>query len=324
MRRGVYYFVDSQGNWISLGGEYGAALRHYAELIGQQHAGNLGALFDRYLAEIIPGKAPRTQRDQQKQLELLRSAFGHLAPAELSAKLIIRYRNARGQKSQTQTNQELALLSHICTMAVEWEVMEHNPCRDVRKFRLKPRGHYIEDEDYRQMYKAAGKRLRVLMDLALLTGQREGDLLALRWQNVTDEGLKFAQGKTGKVLIVTWSAELRKVIARARQITPQGECVVSTQHGAPYSIDGFQSLWRRAKARAALARPFHFHDLRAKSASDDALTASSERLGHADSRITQRVYMRAPRRVKPLNIGHTAKYWTDASRGTRKNKIKTA
>lgn len=305
-RRGKYYFAHPDGRWIPLGADYGTALRAYADVIGERRINTLSDLFDRYAAEILPGKAPRTQRDQTAQLELLRTAFGHLKPEELTPRLVIRYRNARGQKSQTQANQELALLSHICVTAVEWEAMRSNPCRDVKKFRLAPRDHYVEDGDYRLMRASAGPRLRVLMDLALLTGQREGDLLALRWEQIEKDGIRFRQSKTGKALIVGWSKDLRRVIAQARQIKPRGETVIGTQDGAAYTIDGFQSLWRRTRNRAkeaGLMRPFPFNDLRAKSASDDALAAASERLGHADAKITERVYRRAPRKVKPLNIG---------------------
>lgn len=305
-RRGKFYYAHPGGEWIALGDDYGNALRKYADILGQRPIGSMSDLFDRYLLEIIPGKAPRTQRDQIKQLELLRTAFGHLKPAEVSPRLVIRYRNAAGLRSQTQANQELALIKHICKCAVEWEILEFNPCREVSKFKLEQRDHYVEDGDYLAMRASASTRLQVLMDLALLTGQREGDLLALRWDQIEKEGIRFRQGKTGKALIVAWSAELKRVIARARQIQPQCESVVGTQDGKPYSVDGFQSLWRRARTRAklkGLKRPFRFHDLRAKSASDDALLAASERLGHSSTAITDRVYMRAPRRVKPLNFG---------------------
>jgi hypothetical protein len=46
---------------------------------------------------------------------------------------------------------------------------------------------------------------------------------------------------------------------------------------------------------------FQERDLRAKVASDsDTLQEASQRLGHADSAITQRGYRRKPVRVQPL------------------------
>jgi integrase len=326
-RRGKYYFAHPDGRWIPLGDEYGAALRAYSEVIGQQPIGSLSDLFDRYAVEILPKKAPRTQRDQFAQLELLRGAFGQLKPHELTPRMVIRYRNARGQKSQTQANQELALLSHICVTAVEWEALESNPCRDVKKFKLEPRDRYVEHADFTAMRASAGPRLRVLMDLALITGQREGDLLSLRWEQIEKDGIRFKQGKTGKALIVTWSSDLRKVVARARQIEPRGETVVATSEGKQYSTDAFQSLWQRARARAKKAgfeRTFPFNDLRAKSASDDGLALASQRLGHSDTKITERVYRRAPRKVQPLNIGRADLFGHRKESKGRKRKAQTA
>lgn len=322
-RRGKYYFVRPDGKWVPLGPDYGTALRAYADLAEPKPIGSVSDLFDRYAIQILPKKAPRTQKDQTMQLELLRTAFGGLRPGELSPRLVIRYRNARGQRSRTQANHELALLSHICVTAIEWEVMESNPCRDVVRFKLPPRDHYVEDADYRFMRAAAGKRLQVLMDLALLTGQREGDLLALRWEQVEKDGIHFRQGKTGKRLIVGWSQALRRVIAAARKIKPASGNVVPTMDGKQYTTDGFQSLWRRARDKAkesGLERPFPFNDLRAKSASDDALVAASARLGHADSKITQRVYRRAPSKVRPLDIGRAGKLLGAKRKKTGKRK----
>jgi hypothetical protein len=49
----------------------------------------------------------------------------------------------------------------------------------------------------------------------------------------------------------------------------------------------------------ALAERFTFHDLRAKSASDDELEVATERLADGDPRTTQQVYRRKPRRARP-------------------------
>lgn len=323
LRRGVHYYVDpATEKWLPLGRDLATALARYGVIAGPHAVHTMADLLDRYLLEVLPKKAPRTRLDQARQLPRLRAAFGHLTPDQLTARLVIRYRNLRAQRSRTQANQELALLSHVCAMAVEWEILERNPCRDVKKYRLPARDHYVTDAAFVAVYREAGPRLRVFMELALLTGQREGDLRALKWEQVGKEGIEFRQGKTGKRLIVTWSPALRAVIARARRIRPQGPAVVSTRAGRAYNQSAFSSLWRRVTARATAqgAGPgaaFRFHDLRAKSASDDSLAAASARLGHADARITQRVYRRAPDRVKPLDIGR-GRTILDADRRARR------
>lgn len=70
-----------------------------------------------------------------------------------------------------------------------------------------------------------------------------------------------------------------------------------------------RSNWHRLMTKATtpgekgeppvLAERFTFHDLRAKSASDDELEAATERLAHDDPRTTQKVYRRKPRRARP-------------------------
>jgi hypothetical protein len=53
-------------------------------------------------------------------------------------------------------------------------------------------------------------------------------------------------------------------------------------------------------ARPTLGERFTFHDLRAKSASDDELAVATERLARDDPRTTQKVYRRKPRRARPV------------------------
>jgi len=302
--RGKYYFADPDTEkWIPLGADLTTALAQYAKLRGPNPLHSMADLFDRYVLEVLPHKAARTQHDQLHQMPKLRAAFGHLLPGELTPRLVIRYRNARAQRSKTQTNQELALLSHVCAVAIEWEAMEWNPCRDVKKYRLKPRDAYVEDALYLAAYRKAGERARAFMDLALLTSQREGDLRRLAEKDLDKEGMAFRQGKTGKRLIVIWSPALRAVVARARRIEPHGSTLISTRDGKPYGQSAFSSMWQRLMARLDREQRFRFNDLRAKSASDDSLAAATERLGHADPRLTQRVYRRRPARVPPGYIG---------------------
>ena len=145
------------------------------------------------------------------------------------------------------------------------------------------------------------------MDMAVLTGLRPGDLLSLTRENLTDEGIEIVNSKTGKVLLIEWSADLRRVVKRAQQQKPQvRQSIICNKQGKPYTVDGFNSNWYRnirkavADSENALEEPFQFRDLRAKSASDDVLEAASRRLGHSNTEITQRVYRRKPDRVGPL------------------------
>jgi integrase len=168
------------------------------------------------------------------------------------------------------------------------------------------------------------------MDLATITGQREGDLLKLpaRDSNVyTDDGIVFHPGKSmrrhprhGKIIesvktvIVEWSPDLRTVIERARKLGPDIRAtLICNLQAEPFTESGFRANWQRLIQTALKGRkrkngvvtlapvlyePFTIHDLRAKSASDDEFDDAHDRLAHDDPRTTQAIYRRKPRRAR--------------------------
>jgi integrase len=142
-------------------------------------------------------------------------------------------------------------------------------------------------------------------------------------KQLTDDGIVFTIGKskrrhprhgkiveTSKRVILEWSPELRTVIERLKKLAPQiRPTLLCNLLGKPFTSDGFRSNWHRLMTNAmtpgdkgeppALTERFTFHDLRAKSASDDELDVATERLAHDDPRTTQKVYRRKPRRARP-------------------------
>ena len=151
----------------------------------------------------------------------------------------------------------------------------------------------------------------------LLTGLRRGDLLRLKVADCHDDGIHVQPHKTAhttrKRQIILWSDELRSAIedakaARAVHISPwifcnrDGGCYLDEATGL---ANGWDSLWQRYMARVLaetkVTARFTEHDLRAKCASDAAsLEHARQLLAHADARTTDRIYRRAPERVRPL------------------------
>ena len=54
-----------------------------------------------------------------------------------------------------------------------------NPCHELRRLHEEKRTRYVTDQEYLALYSIASDRIQCLMDLATITGQREGDLLKL-------------------------------------------------------------------------------------------------------------------------------------------------
>lgn len=268
----------------------------------------LADCFDRYQREVIPTLAPRTQKDYARHVALLRTTFGHMRPDELQPKHIGQFLDR--PKGKIQANRQVAVLSAVYSKMVgRWYVCDKNPCQHVERNPSKRRTRYITDEEFAAVRAISPLRVQLMMDLALLTGQRQGDLLTLPLKNVTDEGILFRQGKTGKRLLVAMSPALKDVVDRARKLVPQNEwgTVIRTSKdgGRPYTSEGFRALWQRVMNRAMkkklIPERYTFHDIRAKSVSDSKnIQEAFERAGHTSMAMTRGTYDRGVRKVTPL------------------------
>ncbi|ADE14129.1 integrase family protein [Nitrosococcus halophilus Nc 4] len=299
----TYFFVDRQGKWHNLGRDYHQAMVRYAEINTQPRPMmTLGQVMDRYQKEVIPKKAPRTQKDNLKQLVPLRAVFGHMPPNDLTPPEIYAYMDRRPPVS---ANREKALLSHIFSYAIRWGAAKDNPCRHVKRNTETPSGRYVDPEQYRLVYDVMPEVVQCAMDIALLTGLRQGDVLKLKRTDCKEEGLLVGTSKTGRTLMFSWTEDLREAINRAQNLpsTIATLWILHTKHGQPYTGDGFRTLWQKAMRKAIQegrldpSMRFAFKDLRTTAGSD---ASDDNLLGHEDRRTLYRHYKRKPLKVTPL------------------------
>lgn len=273
-------------------------------------------IFDRYEREVIPGLSERTQIDYRRIVGKLRAVFGDLRPEEIEPMHVGRLLEVpEGKKGKQAANRLVTILSTVLKLARgKWYLTKADPCKDVTRHRTGKRTRYVSDAEYKIVYDHASPRMKVAMDLALLTGQRQGDLIDLKWTEVHTIGVKredwvvyFQQGKTGKKVAVEISGQLEDVLARARKMIPQipRNYVLRTEEGLRYTRDGFRTNWQRlmkwSLKHGGLTLRFTFHDLRAKNISDSAsLEDAMKRAGHSSMAMTRGVYDRGVRRVKAL------------------------
>lgn len=266
----------------------------------------LNDVFDRYVRDVLPGLAPRTQKDYLDHIKKLRIEYGHREPNDLKPRDIGSYLDvAYGKISR---NRSIGVLSAIYTKAVgRWYVADRNPCIGVERNPSKPRERYITDEEYEAVYNVMPIRMKIAMELALLTGQRQGDILKLKWADIADDGITFRQSKTGQGRHVLFTDRLHAVINQARLLIPQlpREYVIRTEKGRRYTSEGFRAIWQRYMSKAlrtgALKERFTFHDIRAKTVSDESDVDTAQlRAGHTNKAMTLRVYSRKVRNVRAL------------------------
>lgn len=305
MRSGAYYFVDQAGKWLPLGKSYPEALAELAKHLQQlEPAGTIAALITRYEAEELPRVARATQVGRRQQFKVLRRVFGHMRAYQVEPHHVWNYYRKAGQT--VQARHEVAGLSVLLTFARHCGDMKTpNPCFGLQLQGAPPRARYVTDVEFLTVRDVAQPMIGFAMDLALLAGMDSGTIRSLERRHLTDTGIQFTRPKTGELQHIAWSEELRLTVQAILREAPQlRRALICTRQGKAYTSDGFQAQWQRTlrKAKkAGLADSFHFHDLRAKSASDDATDqGAADRLGHADVNLTRRVYRRLPRSAAAL------------------------
>jgi integrase len=322
-----YYYNGRDANGkrkeIPLGGDLDQAKVEWARLERRappKPSHLLGSLFDRYVKEIIPTKGLRTQSDNMKELKQLRKAFEKAPIDSITPQVVAQYRDARTAK--VRANREIALLSHMFTIAREWGLTSNaNPCFGVRRNKEKPRDYYAGDFVWNAVYTEAVQELKDAMDLAYLTGQRPADVLKVATTDLNAGFLMVKQGKTEKKLRLrledagvqsALSAFINDLQERRALSGIKTSRLITNTSGLRMSQQMLRNRWDEAREKAAikagadgdsslavLIRQFQFKDIRPKAASEIELTHASRLLGHSTEEMTKKVYRRVGEIVKP-------------------------
>jgi len=137
----------------------------------------------------------------------------------------------------------------------------HEPCeRAGRLYRGDRSEHVWTDADIAQFNKVASEPLRAALVLGLWTGQRQGDLLRLRWTAYNGRFIEVRQPKTKARVIIPTAAALRATL-RALRRRRKAATILTNSRGLPWTSSGFRASWRKACAAAGIAE-LRFNDLR--------------------------------------------------------------
>jgi integrase len=164
--------------------------------INEAQRSTLGDLIGRYLVEVTPKMKGATE-DTIRLKAIMRRPIAKWSMANLSAARIAAYRDERlKQVSGGTVIRELAYLSSIINHARrEWGINVSNPVQMVRKPQSpQARSRVLTNEEIVKLLKALepqGRRsywTKPVVQLALATAMRRGELLSLRWENIDLQG----------------------------------------------------------------------------------------------------------------------------------------
>jgi integrase len=103
----------------------------------------------------------------------------------------------------------------VLAKAIRWGAGRSNVVRTLERLPKNTRRRYVTDAEFSACQALAKPQLAIAMDLARLTGQRLGDLLRLRREQITDDGIVVRQGKTGAGVLIEMTPALQEAIDAA-------------------------------------------------------------------------------------------------------------
>lgn len=290
---------------------------------------SIGLLLDRYGAEVVPTKAASSRAKDLRSIVNLKGTFGEMRLCDLKPRHAYMYMDKRKRKTAgkkggkvggaTTARQELAVLSHAFTMAIEWGIIDTHPIKGLVKFGAKEtRARYIEDSeikaclDLKPFGTGATEVVQSYIRFKLITGLRQNDILRLRIADMKEDGIHVTISKTGKPIIIAWSDALKTEVDIAKSLRPVdiSPFLFCNRHGKSYYDEktgmatGWRSIWvrfiDRVLAETEVSERFTDSDIRAKAGTDLAdVRAAQKLLAHSSDKTTRKHYMRKPEIITP-------------------------
>jgi integrase len=222
-------------------------------------------------------RAKASASDDLARAVHLKSEFGNRKAAQITPLMVDNFRIKMKKTNSEHTkkpfsgatiNKMVSLARRIYYLGMDAGLVKSNPFARRGTFKEEPKGHYIPDQEFWEIYKHLPDYMKPVVLVAYLTGMRRGEILELEWDRVNlSEGyvdLTPEDTKTEEPRRIYFNAikELKGVFIDADQNKKNGQKLVFTKpEGSPVPKWYIQRLFKKACLKAKVY-PYRLHDLR--------------------------------------------------------------
>jgi integrase len=232
------------------------------------HAGTLQALINDYQrSPAFTDLAPETRKGYIRHIRRIETDYGDLPIAAIASPGfrgdILDWRDRIAEASgPRQADYAFAVLARVLSWAHDRRRIPLNPAERPGRLSKGSRAHIVwTDAEIDALLKAAPPHVALPFLIALGTGQRESDVLGLTWSAYDGARLLVCQSKSGNHLAIPLTADLRAVLDATKARRPASTAICTTTRGTPWTRDGYQTQFGRAKDAAGITGKT-FHDTR--------------------------------------------------------------
>lgn len=206
--------------------------------------------------------AESTKKSYRNYLKQIEADFGDMPTAALADKRVRgEFKAWRDKMAATPRTADLAwtVLARVMSFAKDRGIIESNPCERGGRLHSGSRVDRIwSDEQLSLLTNEAEDYLKLAVALAVWTGQRQGDLLRLRWSDYDGQKISLKQSKGGRYVVVPASKALKAALDTTKR---QGPLILTNMSAKPWTSDGFRTSFGKLCKKAGISG-LTFHDFR--------------------------------------------------------------
>ncbi|MVF24956.1 DUF4102 domain-containing protein [Methylocaldum sp. BRCS4] len=169
--------------------------------------------------------------------------------------------------SGATANRALAVLSGALSVAHDWGYLRgENPAKGIKKFKEHGRDRFVQSDELPRFWQALldepNRDLADVFMVALLTGVRRSNVLAMRWEDISLDRAEWRipETKNGEPLTVPLVPEMVNLLRERRRLATGGEWVFLGDGKTGHLVEP-KKAWKRVLQRAGIEN-LRIHDLR--------------------------------------------------------------
>ena len=241
---------------------YEAALAAERPPIGRKHGeGTIGDLVvSFYRSAYFENLKPQSQRLYRLVLDKFAQEDGHRLVHDMPRRVAMSIIEDIGATRPGMANLTLKAMRRLFAYAIKRDLREDNPFVGIESYKLGTHHTWTDAEiaAYETVWRV-GTRERLAFDLLLYTGQRVGDVAAMRRSDLCNGAIHVKPEKTGDELVIP----LHPNLVRSMKACPaKGLSLIGQANGRPISGAGLSSIIERAARAAGLPDKCVPHGLR--------------------------------------------------------------
>ncbi|SDA28315.1 Phage integrase family protein [Methylobacterium sp. UNC378MF] len=200
-------------------------------------------------------------------LKAVEARWGEIDLDAFSSKAIradvLTWRDQLAEKAPRAADLKVGAFSRVLSWGLDRGLVADNPLAGVRSAHKCNRADRIWLPEHVDAFMAtATPKLQLALLLGLHTGQRQGDIRAMRWEQYDGRAISLTQGKTKRRVWIPCTQALKAALDAARRT---GETIITDRAGRLWEKRAFARAWTRVYQAAGLPSggdSLHFHDLR--------------------------------------------------------------